>query len=204
MLIVYINNGLKCLKRKANNYATFLLTHALVMQGNIYKVKFTKQLQHIWPWSMLASLVRVLCWNTGSAWPWQCLLECLQPLGCDLDFHLRAFNAKASLFSSTYPKEIWDIGIVSCPQDISMPQVTHFCKDSVAQAGYRYCSYRRLITPADGACKEGKLNHREEQDLDHARPTSRRLPSHRQVGSMLHLNNDEQKALWDKHRMQKQ
>lgn len=66
MLIVYINNGLKCLKRKANNCTTFLLTHALVMQGNIYKVKFTKQLQRIWPWSMLASLVRVLCWNAGS------------------------------------------------------------------------------------------------------------------------------------------
>ena len=49
MLIVYINNGLKCLKRKANNCTTFLLPHALVMPGNICKAKFPKQQQHIWP-----------------------------------------------------------------------------------------------------------------------------------------------------------
>jgi len=34
--------------------------------------------------------------------------------------------------------------------------------------------------------------------LGGARLMSGRLHSHRQAGSMLHLNNDEQKALWDK------
>ena len=36
--------------------------------------------------------------------------------------------------------------------------------------------------------------------MDHARYVPGSLHSHRQVGSMLHLNNDEQKALWDKRR----
>ena len=72
----------------------------------------------------------------------------------------------------------------------------------------RLCSTGRLQVlliqeahyPCRGCLQRGNpLNHREEQDLDHARCARGRLHSHRQVGSMLHLNR-EQKALWDKHR----
>lgn len=71
-LTTYIHNGLKWLKRETDNCSTFLLHIASFMLGSIYKTKFLKQQQHIWPWSGAASLVRMLCWNKWSACPWQC------------------------------------------------------------------------------------------------------------------------------------
>lgn len=160
MLIVHINKGPKCSKRKTNNCNTFLLPHAFVMPHDTYNAKFPKpqqeqEQQRVCSQRMLISLVSVLCWNARAAWPSWCLLGCLEPLDCDLDFHLWIFNAKADLFSHTYPKG--NVTFTSSHAPRVFPSTGNSFSQRLFSMDSRYCSHRRLITPADSACKEVNL-----------------------------------------------
>lgn len=140
---------------------------------------------------------------------WGCCVETLGRLGPDSAFWAMSSHWAVTLtFTCEYlmlkhvcspvhtPKAMWHW------HHLISPGYFHPTGNSFLQ---RLCSTGRLqvllLQEAHhprGACLwTGKpLNHREEQDLDHTRCAPGRL--HRQVGTMLHLNKDEENALWDK------